>query len=290
MRAIKRLLGVELGTPAFEQSIEFYASGFGLDARLSEDGQMVRFTAAAPACPVLSIARASRAELVGLTFAVNSEDDLRQAVLHLRARGCSIAEAHAPTGNAIRVADPDGRCLTLVVDAASVGEAGDASGRPLYLSHVVLNSPDVHRLTAFFVDALGFTIADRYENNLLTFLRCDQPQHHCIGVSPGSVPSLNHFSVDVGSIDGVMKGVGRMQKLGRQPIWGPGRHGPGGNVFCYFEDPSGFVAEFTCDVIQIDDEASWVAREWPRNAETGNVWGTGGPSARAIELMSGPLR
>ena len=78
-----------------------------------------------------------------------------------------------------------------------------------------------------------------------------------------------------------------MQKLGFKPLWGPGRHGPGGNVFCYFEDPSGLVCEFTCELFQIEDEASWIAKEWERTADNGNVWGTGGPSQRAIDLMSG---
>lgn len=285
MRLIKRLLSVSLRTPAFDRSIAFYTKGFGLDAELTADGATAHFRAAASDKPVLTISRAPHAELAGLTFAVASAEDLRQAETSLRQKGYAPVDPHG-LSDMLTIVDPDRRRITLAVDAVPVGTE-DVGGLPLFLSHVVLNSPDVHRLTSFFVDVLGFTIADRYEQDFLTFLRCDQPQHHCIGVSPAATASLNHFSIDVGSVDGVMKGVGRMQKLGAQPIWGPGRHGPGGNVFCYFEDPSGFVPEFTCDVLQIEDEANWVAKEWPRNAETGNVWGTGGPSPRAIELMSG---
>lgn len=284
MRPVKRLLSVHLGTPAFEQSVAYYTKGLGV--ALSADVATARFTGVASDKPVLTISRAPQAELAELKFAVSSEQDLRQAGSQLWANGYAPVDSVTATDGSLTIVDPDGRRVTLQIDAAQVG-ADDVGGQPLILSHVVLNSPDVHRLTAFFVDALGFTIADRYEQDFLTFLRCDQPQHHCIGISPAATASLNHFSIDVGSVDGVMKGVGRMQKLGLQPIWGPGRHGPGGNVFCYFEDPSGFVAEFTCDVQQIEDEAVWVAKEWPRNAETGNVWGTGGPSPRAIALMSG---
>lgn len=288
MRPVKRLLSVHLRTPAFDPSIAYYTKGFGLDLELAADGATAHFRAVASDKPVLTISRGPHAELAGLTFAVSSDEDLRQAASHLWEKGYAPVE---PVGlsDALTIVDPDRRRVTLQVDATPVGTE-DMGGQPLFLSHVVLNSPDVHRLTSFFVDVLGFTIADRYEQDFLTFLRCDQPQHHCIGVSPGATASLNHFSIDVGSVDGVMKGVGRMQKLGAQPIWGPGRHGPGGNVFCYFEDPSGFVSEFTCDVVQIEDAANWVAKEWPRNAETGNVWGTGGPSPRAIELMSGMAR
>ena len=286
MRPVKRQASVHLRTPAFDQSVAYYTNGFGLDAELSADGASADFRAVASNKPVLTISRAPQAELAGLSFAVSSGQDLRQAASNLLAKGYAPVDSATAADASLTIVDPDGRRVTLQVDATQVGTE-DAGGRPLFLSHVVLNSPDVHRLTAFFVDALGFMVADRYEQDFLTFLRCDQPQHHCIGVSPAATASLNHFSIDVGSVDGVMKGVGRMQKLGAQPIWGPGRHGPGGNVFCYFEDPSGFVPEFTCDVLQIENEANWVAKEWPRNAETGNVWGTGGPSPRAIELMSG---
>ena len=57
--------------------------------------------------------------------------------------------------------------------------------------------------------------------------------------------------MDCGSVDALMRGLSRMKALGHEPVWGPGRHGPGGNVFCYFEDPTGFVPEYTCEVIQI---------------------------------------
>ena len=44
-----------------------------------------------------------------------------------------------------------------------------------------------------------------YEQDTLTFLRCAQPQHHCIGIGAAEKPGLNHFSFECGSIDGVME-------------------------------------------------------------------------------------
>src|ERR1044072_5071278 len=38
-------------------------------------------------------------------------------------------------------------------------------------------------------------------------------------------------------IDGVMRGIGRMRDAGFPLVWGPGRHGPGNNVFGYFVGP-----------------------------------------------------
>jgi hypothetical protein len=34
-----------------------------------------------------------------------------------------------------------------------------------------------------------------------------------------------------------------MRKHGFEPGWGPGRHGPGNNIFCYFKEPVNYVVE-----------------------------------------------
>ena len=53
--------------------------------------------------------------------------------------------------------------------------------------------------------------------------------------------------------DAVMRGGGRMKDAGFPIQWGPGRHGPGNNLFNYFIDPFGIVIEYTADVQQVDD-------------------------------------
>ncbi|MBR0755296.1 VOC family protein [Bradyrhizobium jicamae] len=286
MRPITRLRSVRISTSAFDRSIEFYSKGFGLVLE-DRNQDVAYFAGARNQSGILELHNGSHDALIGLTFTMATVEDLRTSHRFLSSRGFETKSAFAGEGIGFEVADPDGNRISFTLDDGIPDERPTDDGRPLFLSHVVLNSPDAAKLTSFFVDVLGFKIADRYEKDLLSFLRCAQKQHHCIGISPGPKASLNHFSVDLGGIDALMRGVGRMKKAGFEPIWGPGRHGPGGNVFCYYEDPSGFVPEFTCDVIQIDDEDKWVPKEWPRVPDIANVWGTGGPSKRAVELMSG---
>ena len=52
---------------------------------------------------------------------------------------------------------------------------------------------------------------------------------------------LQHLAFDVATTDAVMSGVAQLREHGVHPIWGPGRHGPGDNVFAYFEDPAGHI-------------------------------------------------
>lgn len=287
MQPITALTGVTLCTPNVEAMTDFYAGAFGLAVSVSGPDEAA-LRGAAGTARQLVLRRAARRGLAGLSFALRSAEDVDASARALQAAGVPVPSLPGWTadGYSFTALDPDG--LSLCFAAAPAQEAAPGpDDKPLYVSHVVINTPQSGRMLAFYCGVLGFTVSDSYEKGLLSFLRCDQPQHHCIGISPAQASGLNHFAMDCGGIDALMRCVGRMKARGHAPVWGPGRHGPGGNVFCYFEDPDGFVPEFTCDVLQIEDPAAWQPHEWARTPENGNTWLTGGPSPRAIELMSG---
>ena len=50
-----------------------------------------------------------------------------------------------------------------------------------------------------------------------------------------------------------MRGGGRLKEAGCPIQWGPGRHGPGNNLFNYFLGPFDFPIEYTAEVSQVDD-------------------------------------
>jgi catechol 2,3-dioxygenase len=54
------------------------------------------------------------------------------------------------------------------------------------------------------------------------------------------------------SVDHFMRGIGNLKVHGVTPQWGPGRHGPGDNVFCYFLGPENAPIEYTGEMQQID--------------------------------------
>ena len=47
-----------------------------------------------------------------------------------------------------------------------------------------------------------------------------------------------------------MRGMGRMKDNGHPIQWGPGRHGPGNNVFAYFCGPDEVPLEYAAEVQQ----------------------------------------
>jgi catechol 2,3-dioxygenase len=104
---------------------------------------------------------------------------------------------------------------------------------------------------AFFTKALDFRLID--ENAPLWFLHCANTDHCSIVLAKTDLPTLNHVAFEMPELDSVMRGMGRMKDAGYPIEWGPGRHGPGQNVFAYFCGPDEVPLEYTAEVLQIDD-------------------------------------
>ena len=144
---------------------------------------------------------------------------------------------------------PEGRNVAIVCGVADHADAADRPDRPRKLSHVNVNAGDSEATFACYRDALGFTLTDATAR--LRFLSCNADHHSMVlGFTGG--PTLNHIAFEMPDLESVMRGAGRMRDDGRAIEWGPGRHGPGNNVFCYFLGPEDMPVELTAEMQQID--------------------------------------
>lgn len=272
--------------------VSFYTDTWGLAAvgEPDEDGSL-RLRANGAEHHVLSLVPGDGHSLEGLAFGADSPAYVDELAASLTAAGTTLLadpglrDEQAGGGYGVTFADPEGRRVEvshgLATHAEKTGEHG-----PDRLSHVVLNSTAVDASRGFYVDLLGFRVSDTYERDLMTFLRCNQ-LHHCVVLAPGDWTSLNHVAFEVASADEVMRSLGRMRKAGVETLWGPGRHGPGGNVFCYFTDPVGNVIEYTAELLELGED--WEPQVWARTPENADVWGTsGGITPEVIAAMANP--
>jgi catechol 2,3-dioxygenase-like lactoylglutathione lyase family enzyme len=147
--------------------------------------------------------------------------------------------------------DPDGRNLAFVCEAADHADAADQGDLPRKIVHVNLNAGDFDASLAFFTGVLGFRVID--DNAPLWFLHCDNADHCSIVLAKTGLPTLNHIAFDMPDFNSVMRGMGRMKDNGYPIEWGPGRHGPGDNVFAYFCGPDEVPLEYAAEVLQVDD-------------------------------------
>ena len=125
------------------------------------------------------------------------------------------------------------------------------------------------------------------DNAPLWFLHCNSTEHSSIVLAKTNMPTLNHVAFEMPDFDSVMRGMGRMKDNGYPIEWGPGRHGPGNNVFAYFCGPDELPIEYTAEVLQIDD--SYVPRGsdyWKFPPGRSDHWGITQPrSARYYRVQ-----
>ena len=164
-------------------------------------------------------------------------------------RSITFSGSAAEVRGRTEVRGPDGQVYRFIADEAPVAALSDPD-RPVRVTHVVLNTPDREACERFAVDVLGFAVSDRTRH--MTFVRCNR-KHHCLAFAHAESASLNHIAFEVPSLEAVMRGIGRMHDAGFDAVWGPGRHGPGNNVFGYFIAPWGGVIEYTAEIAEVGD-------------------------------------
>jgi len=288
---IAQIRHVGLFTPSLEDHARFYSDVWGLE-RVAATADAVFLRGSSSEHFLLSLHQSDRRGLHHIGYAMANDDSVRRAASLLKEAGVRVVEEphelNEPGGGyGLRFVDPEGRCIEL-----SSGVAAHADGwhskvvEPRSICHIVVNTPDIERISNFYTNMLGFRISD-WSGQQMAFLRTES-KHHNISFNAAPHVSVNHIAYLVSGIDEVMKGISNLRKHGIEPAWGPGRHGPGNNIFCYFKDPFGYVAEYTSDIDYITDESRHRPRVWPRSPESMDRWGVSAPpSADLRQAMTG---
>lgn len=282
MTTVTHVRHVGLVSPAPREAAEFYERLWRLGKVAERDGATY-FRGKVSEPFILAIYPGERRAIHHIAMGLPNRQAVDEKFELVSRKGLPIV--HPPQaldqpggGYGFRFVDVDGRCIELSAEVAGADLATDRGipeGGPLKIGHVVLNTPDLDRSVDFYQEVFGFTVSDWSEHQM-AFLRCNT-DHHSIAMNAGPHASLNHVAYDVAEIHDLMRGVGRLRKGGVATIWGPGRHGPGGYMFCYFVDPSGFVCEYETGGVKIVKDADHQPRVWKRAPELLDTWGTSGP-------------
>jgi catechol-2,3-dioxygenase len=294
MTGVTHLRRVGITSPDPEGLAQFYEQVWGLTISDQRD-RTVYLRGAGSEHHLLVISPGERpgVRLVGLGLADPAAVDETAALLSGRAEVRLLSAPREVTepggGYAVRLADPDGRVLELSAAVSPVEPIDSgAAVRPVKLSHVVLNSARGDAFSQLLIDALGFRLADSMPH--MRFYRCSA-DHHSIAITRAPYASLNHIAFEVPSREHVLRGIDNMTARGFETVWGPGRHGPGNNVFGYFTAPNRQVIEYTAEVEQIPAGEDRPARMWlPEEIPVRDPWAapdSARPTAHARELMLG---
>jgi catechol 2,3-dioxygenase-like lactoylglutathione lyase family enzyme len=271
-----RLHHVALSAPEADDAVAFYGGDWGLrETGRSEAG--VRLAAAEDSGDDYSLVIISSPTKAVDHFCLAAEDEAVFEELEDRVRsgGVRVLPDAVPCHGlekALHIADIDGRRVEIGFRPRGDGApAAVADSVPLKPGHIVLNTPDIEAATDWYQEKLGFGLRD-WRAKQMSFLYHNE-DHHTVAFSRGPHASLNHVAWEVADINQFFRAVGRVS-AGTQvdKLYGPGRHGPGDYVFCYFLDPMGFVCEYETDGIKITDPGDYPFRVWEYSPESADQW------------------
>jgi 2,3-dihydroxy-p-cumate/2,3-dihydroxybenzoate 3,4-dioxygenase len=258
-----RLRSIELAMPDAAAAAAFMTDIWGMAPAEVRGG--THYLRGSGPFPYLVAIEESAEPFVRSTTFVGLADELAALSATVERAGLAARPVTSddPGGGAgILVELPEGEILRFLADA---GEVDPIAGRdlPVKLTHVVFNAADAEATATVAEQALGFRVSDR--TKAMVFVRCNN-SHHSTAFARAGFASLNHIAFEMEDSDAVMRGIGRLRDHQLVPAWGPGRHGPGANIFAYFIAPFGAVVEFSTAVEKVADDYRVGAPEdwtWP---------------------------
>ena len=169
------------------------------------------------------------------------------------------------------VEDPDKNkiCFGVLKDKSSTV----LDGIQAPLQHLTFASEDVVSFQNFYENKLGFQVTDRVIKNngeLATCFTTSNHEHHTIACFKSSKKGMDHHSYEAGDWNFIKNWCDHFASNNIKLMWGPGRHGPGNNLFVFIEDIDGNWIEISAELETVHGRP---VKNWPQEERTLNLWG-----------------
>ena len=168
------------------------------------------------------------------------------------------------------VSDPDGNVINFGIAKKTLDVSNSLKGP---LQHLTFASHNVERFSDFYNGKLGFKITDRVihdDGSLATCFTTSNHEHHTIACFKSDRQGIDHHSYEAGEWNYIRDWCDHFSRENIKLIWGPGRHGPGNNLFIFIEDLDGNWIEVSAELEIVYDRP---VRDWPQAERTLNLWG-----------------
>lgn len=260
---------IALESPDPQALADFYAHAMALDLAVKDgvvigeaEGRMVKFLPG------------TAKKLALAAYALADGDELSRLTERLDAAAWPFDPvATDEFDDAIELSDPDGNVFVF-------GTLRDrATARPsaiqARLQHVVMASTDATRLAQFMEEVVGFTRSDNVvdsEGGIRTVFLRSSEEHHSFAVFQADECRFDHHCYETSDWNAIRDWSDHLATLKIPLQWGPGRHGPGNNLFIFMHDPDGNWVELSAELETVD--ADRPLGTWPHESLTLNRWGT----------------
>jgi catechol-2,3-dioxygenase len=259
-----------------ERSATFLSRILGVRRTLEQDGAI--FVSANEKHHEIELLPGELAGADHLGLEVEGEEELERLHAALVSYGCRILSdtpQEPGLGRAIRTTTPLGLVLELYTAMEREPPSVEHYMPPLArrLGHVSFTTTDCSEMRRFLIDVLGFRVTDTLGARA-SWLRCDVDHHGIALVNHPREPALHHYAFQLENWGAIERYCDHLAFLGERLVWGPGRHGPGRNLYTYLPDPDNTIVEGYADLLQVLDEANYEPIDWNERGEQAlNLWG-----------------
>lgn len=224
-----------------------------------------------PARRFVAKAGAAR-QLAYAGLACRDADGLASIRQRLEAEGLPVLESPSPyfRDGAFGTRDPDGH---LICFGLAVPQARTFAGIKGPTQHLTFASQNVEAFADFYHGKLGFALSDRVlrpDGTMATCFTRSNHEHHTIACFLSDRTGVDHHSYEAGEWNVIRDWSDRFASQHIPLMWGPGRHGPGNNLFIFIKDPDSNWIEVSAELEVVHDRP---CVDWPHEPRTLNSWG-----------------
>ena len=271
----KRISHATLETPDLDRQIDYFTQVTGLV--LAEREKDRAFLATKVGDLAIQLEKGDHARCARIAFQVAPDtefDDIRRGV---EAEGLRCEARNDPSPGIAKMAvfeDPKGTVCEVFAGQKPIARNQQVMGiGPIKLGHLAFVVPDPKALADFYGKVLGFRVSD-WIDDWFVFMRCG-PDHHTVNFVKGKTTKMHHVAFELKDWAQIQSACDFLGGLKIPIIWGPGRHGPGHNVYTYHRNPDDQIIELFTELDKMLDEdlGQFDPRPWHRDRpQKPKVW------------------
>jgi catechol-2,3-dioxygenase len=275
MIQVKRFSHATFVTPDVERQTDYFSQVVGLAVAGKQNGHVHMATKVGDL--VLEVNKGSQPACIRLSFQVDPQTSLADVRKGLDAEGIKSDErSDAAPGipKAVVFKDPKGTELEIFAEQKPIAGNQQVAGiGPLKLGHLAFCVDDCKAYADFYCKVMGFRVSDWIED-WFVFLRCG-PDHHTINFVQGKRTMMHHVAFELKDWAQVQSAMDFLGSKNINLAWGPGRHGPGHNIYTYHRNPDDQIIELFTELDKMLDESLgyFDPRPWHRDhPQRPKVW------------------
>ena len=281
---VKRVSHATFETPDLDRQIDYFTQVAGLALADRQNGRAYLATKVGDLAVQLEQGNHARCARLAFQAAPDIEfDDIRRGIEAEGVR-CEMRNDAIPgVARMLTFADPKGTVCEVFAAQSPIGKNRPVSGiGPIKLGHIAFVVDNPKDYADFYGRVLGFRVSD-WIADWFVFMRCG-PDHHTINFVRGKRTQMHHIAFELKDWAHIQAACDFLGSKDIPIIWGPGRHGPGHNIYTYHRNPDDQIVEMFTELDKMLDESlgCFDPRPWHRDrpqvpkvwAGPRDIWGT----------------